>query len=151
LLCLAAAVGDRETVEVLVECGARVSATTSLGQSPLHFAAANGHVDVGTNEYKSKTLSRALFKLNNIVRTLLELDAAPAPSNKYGATPLHLAAAANRAAVCALLCRHAAPLDVRTARGATPFHCAATLGNDVRLVARVGFVHLICGCCCCCC
>lgn len=121
MLCLAAAIGDKDTVEILIECGARVSATTAFGQSPLHFAAANGHVSVGEHIALASFSSTSLiFPLQCAflpcvctVETLLDLDAAASPSNKYGVTPLHLAASGNRASVCKVLCQHGAALDVR--------------------------------------
>ena len=122
MLCLAAAIGDKDTVEILIECGARVSATTAFGQSPLHFAAANGHVSVGEHIALASFSSALLIfplqcaflpYLYNTVETLLDLDAAASPSNKYGVTPLHLAASGNRANVCKVLCQHGAALDVR--------------------------------------
>ena len=97
----AAGKGDADEIRRLLAAGpALVNATTPIGRTPLHLAAAAGHTEA--------------------VRALLSLGANPAIRGARGATPLHEAAGKGHlAAVQALLDGGAEPQSP-DARGCTP-------------------------------
>jgi ankyrin repeat protein len=118
LLCLAATVGDADTTQRLLTLGAKPSATTALGSSPLHCAAYHGRAAVCS--------------------LLLELDIEASAANKHGLTPLHCAVSSNQHHVIPLLVNAGAAFAARDANGSTPLHVACTLGHvaSVRALLR---------------
>jgi ankyrin repeat protein len=118
LLCLAATVGDADTTQRLLTFGAKPSATTALGTSPLHCAAYHGRADVCS--------------------LLLELDIEASAANKHGLTPLHCALSSNQHHIVPLLVGAGAAFAARDANGSTPLHVGCTLGHvaSVRALLR---------------
>ena len=99
---------------MLVELGADVNVQATGGWSPLHLAAANGHVEV--------------------VNTLVQHGADVNVQKTDGSSPLHLAAYGqgadgdelNTAEAVATLLQHGADVLAITARGDAPLHLAST-------------------------
>ena len=97
----AAGKGDVGEIRRLLAAGpALVNATTPIGRTPLHLAAAAGHTEA--------------------VKALLALGANPAARGARGATPLHEAAGKGHLAVVQALLDGGADSQSRDARGCTP-------------------------------
>lgn len=105
LLHLAAMKGQTEVVELLVDHGADMSALTSSGETPLHYAA------------NIETV--ALF---------LERGADVNTRGRSGNTPLHYAAIGGEIKTVALLLDRGADVNARNNIGWTPLH-SATIGS----------------------
>lgn len=112
----AAVLGRAETVQLLLESGAQVSAPTDRGSHALHAASQNGHLAV--------------------VMLLLASKAQVQAQNESGATPLHLAARYKRSKVMRELLKNGADPNIRDKAGRVPLHFAAGLGQ-VELVQRL--------------
>eukprot|EP00929_Paragymnodinium_shiwhaense_P112641 TRINITY_DN80907_c0_g1_i1.p1 TRINITY_DN80907_c0_g1~~TRINITY_DN80907_c0_g1_i1.p1 ORF type:complete len:990 (-),score=161.85 TRINITY_DN80907_c0_g1_i1:380-3316(-) len=109
---LAAAMGNLETVKILVSFRADVEAITTHGgvphYGPLHEAAVHAR--------------------NDAVKCLLELNASPLSLNKKHETPLHLAARMGSSDIAETLVRADADLNMVDAQGLTPL--AVALRSD---------------------
>ena len=121
-LHLAAEGGSLEVVRVLIDAGARIEATTSIGgYTPLHVASANAHAPV--------------------VEALLDAGTDPkVVTTNTGVTPLHLAAKVlgGEAAVRVLL-EHGAPPNAREGSlGQTPLMFAASYGRTPAIRELLG-------------
>ncbi|MBU1108054.1 MAG: ankyrin repeat domain-containing protein [Candidatus Riflebacteria bacterium] len=81
----------------------------SLGESPLHFAAASGQCEV--------------------IKLLLEKGVNVNDTNDYMRTPLHYASVMGHFDAVKLLCGAKANIHALDARGATPLHDAAAAGH----------------------
>ena len=102
-LHMAAWAGHPELCELLLECGAKVSATATDDIMPLHFAAQNGHAAV------CKALLKHRAKVN-------------ARGTKRADTPLHLAAFKGHAEVVTYLLKKNADPTIKNKLGKTePF------------------------------
>eukprot|EP01048_Picozoa_sp_COSAG05_P007294 COSAG05_NODE_511_length_9092_cov_6.078839_2_plen_440_part_00 len=109
-LQLAAASGDLESVEDILEAGQTGVAIHEMGQVPLVAAAMMGHAD--------------------IVALLLREGHDPEQSGANGATPLMLAASVGHLHVIDTLVQHGAKVDARHKfAGSTAIHFAAELGQ----------------------
>jgi ankyrin repeat protein len=72
----------------------------------------------------------------DVVQHLLKLGADVGYKNKYGATPLHIAAEDLKVKMCQVLVSHGANKEALDATGKTPFEVAiAKIENYTRLVA----------------
>ena len=104
--------GDHDIAVLLLSAGARLDATTRLGEfRPLHLAARGGHADV--------------------VLALLEAGADPGVATTTGGvTPLHMAAGSGSGRAVSALIEHGAVVDrPETAWGQTPLMFAAASGR----------------------
>lgn len=120
---------DASIIDVLLERGADVSATTTPGRTALHYAANSVHVDV--------------------VSSLLRAGADVLIADDDGVMPLHLAAHAEpdavrrgfRLEVMEMLIQSGAEVNATDGRGRTPLHhCLNALGDAdaVGLLLRAG-------------
>jgi len=122
-LFLAAYGGKHEIVETLLQCGADVKAKGTNGETPLHAAARSGSVE--------------------IIKMLIE-DAPKEyiddTSNKYGYSPLFLAAMLNHRDAAEALLNFGANVNLQSSIGTTPIAIAATFRNGavVELLVRKG-------------
>ena len=111
-LHLAAAEGNNDAVQLLLESGAEADAvTTNSGCTSLHYAASLGHVE--------------LCEL--LVRYGADTDAQTASMG----TPLHLAVSRGHPEVVALLLKYRARVDIRDKNGMTPLQQAENIKNRV--------------------
>jgi ankyrin repeat protein len=107
-LSAAAAVGDTEAVEKLLQLGLSIHAVDSQGATALLRACGCGHAA--------------------LVGRLLELGADPGQQAPSGATPLSAAVTARRDAVVATLLKRGLPVDQRLPAGGTALMIASALG-----------------------
>lgn len=104
-LHLAAAKGDSDMIELLLDSGAEVDAVaTDSGYTCLHYAASMGHVE----------------SCELLIRRGADTDALTFRQE----TPLHLAIARGHSNVVALLLKYHARLDIRDKNGVTPLRLA---------------------------
>ena len=97
----AAASGDLDEVKRLVlDCGVDPKIKDEEGDTPLHYAALEGHLD--------------------IVKLLLEHGADPNVKDGFGETPLHFAALEGHLDVAKLLLEHGADPNVQGVEGNAP-------------------------------
>jgi ankyrin repeat protein len=96
-----------DVIQLLHDHGVDIRVYYQNGKTstPLHFAAAGGHLE--------------------IARKLLELNAEVNSRNNYGSTPLLLASENGHTGVLRLLLDHNADLNIRDCDGNTPLHRAA--------------------------
>ena len=107
-LHLAAAKGDSDVVQLLLENGAEVDAVaTDSDCTSLHYAASLGHVE--------------------LCELLVRYGADPDAQTIRLETPLHLAVASGHSDVVALLLKYNARLDIRNKNGMTPLQQAETI------------------------
>lgn len=149
-LMLAANSGNVEAVKALLERGAQVNATeTRKGQTALMWAAAEGHAKVvqallaagadakAVSKSKYTPLLFAIVKNDgDSVRQLLTASADPNTTMPDGTPALSAAAAFRSAAAAIALVDGGAEVKSADARGNTPLHGAAQLG-DVELVKKL--------------
>ena len=105
-------------VRACLRAGADPDARTENGNTPLHFAADEGHADV--------------------IETLREAGADPDARDKNGFTPLHAAAWKGDAAAIAVLIETGADPNARAMVGLTPLHFAAGRAMPTRSSAAQG-------------
>ena len=119
----AAAAGNRDLCEALLQSGAKVAARTDLGETPLRFAVRGG--------------------FRPCVELLLSFDANLDDVNMKGETGLHEAAAKQDAGIAHMLLELGADTKVLDqAQGRTPLHFSAFSTEDARecaeLLSRAG-------------
>lgn len=100
-------------VRALLDVRASADAVDGLGQTPLHWAARQGH--------------------EAIARLLAERGASSRMQNQEGVTPLHLAAELNAGAIVQLLLAHRADPSIMSNDKRTALHAAADHGSAVAL------------------
>jgi hypothetical protein len=111
-LHLAAAEGNNDAVQLLLESGAEVDAVaTDSGCTSLHYAASLGHVE--------------------LCESLVRYGADPDAQTARQGTPLHLAVSRGHPEVVALLLKYRARLDIRDKNGMTPLQQAENIKNTV--------------------
>ena len=107
-----------EIMQQLLDAGAEVDATNSMGSSALHWAAERGLV--------------------TSVGLLIQAGARLELKSRFGgSTALHRAAGGGHAEVIRALAAARAPLAARDDAGYTPLHWAAEFGKDVSASALV--------------
>ena len=122
LILVAASLGDADSVQALVNGGAKVGAVNSLGQTPLHAAASNGG-RTGFGNQDEKLIKR----FAQTVEVLLSARADPNTKNKDGRTPLAVAASQDFFSAVELLVDKTQELDFELAEGSL-LHWAAKNG-----------------------
>ncbi|PSN42764.1 hypothetical protein C0J52_10668 [Blattella germanica] len=142
-LHLACAFGHEQVVKRLLEKGADVALQDGDdGWTPLHYAAWNGHHlvcaillakdNTDVNASDSDQCTPLLMASRNghleIVKLLLEKVTDAAQPNKWGETPLHMAAWNGHDLVCAIL-GDRSDLNGRNKNLWTPLHCASFEGH----------------------
>lgn len=105
----AAAAGDAEMVELLLDHSAAVDPVSHVGRTPLHLAAEAGHLAAA--------------------EALLDHRARPGPVNADGETPLHLAARHGHVEVVRLLLARGADPNAMGEYIGSPLHEAAAHGR----------------------
>jgi hypothetical protein len=133
-----------QAVKTLVQLSARVEAKNAQGATPLHNAAANGHVDAlktllqlranieAKSAARSTPLHSAAFNGHvETLKTLVRLRAnIEAKTIAGGMTPLHYATYDGHVQAVKTLVRLSADIEARTAMGgATSLHIAADRGH----------------------
>jgi ankyrin repeat protein len=137
--------GDAEAVRTLLRQGADVNAAQGDGMTALHWAAANGDMDIAALLMPAGANLEAVTRLGDytplhlasraghapVARALLEAGANVAAATSTGAaTALHFAAGAGSADAVVALLEHGADVNVReAARGQTPLMFAAAYGR----------------------
>ncbi len=99
-----------------VDVNLKARTTNQAGETPLHLAAAGGHLETA--------------------KLLINRGATPAARDKYGNTPLHNAALYDRAEVADLLMDNGVSPNVTGNSQATPLHFAAARGKT-RVLSRL--------------
>uniref|UniRef100_A0A674PEG4 Ankyrin repeat domain 52a n=1 Tax=Takifugu rubripes TaxID=31033 RepID=A0A674PEG4_TAKRU len=107
--------GHTDVVKLLVSRSADKSCKDKQGYTPLHAAAASGHIEI----------VKYLLRMGAEVR-----DRSP---NNCGYTPLHLAAVSTNGALCLeLLVNNGADVNQQSKEGKSPLHMAAIHGRFTR-------------------
>lgn len=109
-LCLAAARGHREIVELLLSYGANIHACNLDWSSPLHMATFHGHI--------------------NVVRLLLQRNVNLNNSDQHGNTVLHLAATRNNFEGAVLFLEHNIDAQVRNNNGKSALDIARSMKHQ---------------------
>jgi len=113
----AAATGDLDEVKRLVlDCGVDPNVKDKVGETPLHYAAERGHLDV--------------------VKLLLEHGADPNVQDNDGWTPLHYAAKKCHVDVARVLLDHGADLTIRDNKGRIPLDIGSECSEEFREMLR---------------
>jgi ankyrin repeat protein len=99
-----------QTIEKLIEAGAKIHVTNDHGETPLHEAA--------KGKYNA-----------TLVSVLIDLKADPDAKDRNGHTPLHLAAQKGHTETVAALIENGANRDDSDEYGNTPLHFAAQAGH----------------------
>jgi ankyrin repeat protein len=128
---------NTETIQVLLEHGADVTARDDTHSTPLHLAASNTSpeivrllikhgADINTLDGNRKMpLYLALSEgSHEIARMLIELGADVTTRNDTHTTPLHLASSARSPEIARLLIKHGADVNVSDLNGEVPLHLA---------------------------
>ena len=121
----------------LISSNADVNATTDLGETPLHFAARNGDIQVaelliknGADPFKvdksnDTVLHEAAMAGNEITRYMLKyLSSIINARNKCGETPLYVAASRGSGEVVKSLLNASADASIVSKRGLSPYTAA---------------------------
>ena len=132
LVSIAASFGDADSVEALVNGGAKVNIVNAQGQTPLHSVAANGGSVFGDPD------EATIKRFTQTVEVLLAAKADPNTKNKDGQTPLALAASRDFFSAVELLVDKTDELNLELADGSL-LHWAAKNGlakTSKRLLAQ---------------
>lgn len=142
-LHIAASVENEAIVDILLKAKAQVTALDKHNNTPLHFAAENGNINIFmkllnappenggpmiinvSNNQLEIPLHCAVY--NGHVALVEKMIAAGADVNAKkldNGTPLHLAAAMGNAQIVQLLLRYNANPNQLTRNGSSPLHCA---------------------------
>ncbi|MCK5690792.1 ankyrin repeat domain-containing protein, partial [Myxococcota bacterium] len=128
-------------VEMLIGLGADVHAENNRGNTPLHYAAVDGHVEtvralvkLGATidtDGRGMTLQGAAERGHaESVAVLLELGAEISARDYNGDTALHSAAGAGRTRVAHLLIKSGADVSARNEKGHTPLHSVVDIWSE---------------------
>lgn len=134
----ASSVGDSETVEQLIRCGADPNKTDILGDTSLHSAAIFGDsrclelllrakADVELKNVNGQTILHYISTVGGDITSLdllLRYGANAEATNRYGQTPLHVAAMADNHLMVSGLLERGANMNARTSNGYTCLHLA---------------------------
>jgi ankyrin repeat protein len=134
--------GCQETVRLLVEHGADVSAMNQDGETPLHTVCDNLAWMVETYDGFPEIDNGHLEALG-IVRLLLHHQADPSAKDKDGNTPLHSAAGAGDNHTVALLLEQGADVSAKNIPGHSPLHWAVGQFDDEAWVGHLDVALLV--------
>uniref|UniRef100_A0A665SW84 Uncharacterized protein n=1 Tax=Echeneis naucrates TaxID=173247 RepID=A0A665SW84_ECHNA len=133
-----------DVVKLLVSRSADKSCKDKQGYTPLHAAAASGHIEIvkyllrmgidEPNSFGNTALHVACYMGQEAVATeLVNHGANVNQPNKCGYTPLHLAAVSTNGALCLeLLVNNGADVNQQSKEGKSPLHMAAIHGRFTR-------------------
>eukprot|EP01059_Diplonema_ambulator_P008878 TRINITY_DN18653_c0_g1_i1.p1 TRINITY_DN18653_c0_g1~~TRINITY_DN18653_c0_g1_i1.p1 ORF type:complete len:522 (+),score=125.67 TRINITY_DN18653_c0_g1_i1:49-1614(+) len=141
---------DAEDIEfaefIIKEHSASCSSKNRMGWTPLHVAAASGHLDMfnmlvshGSNHLVSDTSGRTPLYVAaasgnvDVMKRACELGADPNAVNRYGVTPLYDAVAGGRLPV----------VEALLGLGVSPNACCAVESTPLHVAADRGHVELI--------
>ncbi|XP_055848375.1 alpha-latrotoxin-Lhe1a-like [Episyrphus balteatus] len=139
-----------EITKFLITCGAKVNNNNKrrkLNDTPLHFAAMNGHKEIvemllnkganihAKNEYGGTALQAAVFrKQSDTIELLLDRGAIVDEKKNDGSTPLHTAVQRGNMKIIEILIKRGANVNAIAnsyrKEGQTPLHLAAEKGDD---------------------
>lgn len=144
----AAANGHLDCLKLLVAAGAKTSAVSPVGNTPLHLVRSllctSSDHQPGLISFRSciRPWVQAAFSGHTaVVEALLESGASADAANKAGNTPLHFAAQKGHAAIVAPLLKSGAQMDARSKTGNTPLHLAAQNGHVAVVQPLLEFGH----------
>ena len=149
LLHCASIYGTPDIVDLLLARGARINEKDNYNNTPLHWAIAQGNIEIAelllnyntdsTNkadinaqgEYGYTPLHRAIFKNQaDTVKLLLDHGAhINAADNDTGETPLHYAIIKGHADIIEILLKRGADTTIYSKAGNTPLHAASELAK----------------------
>jgi ankyrin repeat protein len=155
LLHAASADGLADVAQWLLKIGADANAQEKLHWTPLHFAAANQHLDlvrillghgVNVNAIASTDNHTPLHKASSrrhvgIVRLLVEHGADVHVQDQSLMTPLHLASSGGNPEIAGLLIEHGADVHSRDQSQSTPLHLAWNAETAKLLIEHGADVH----------
>lgn len=142
--------GDLDAVRTLVRSGEDVNAAHGDGMTPLHWAAELGHGEMAALLARAGAHTGALTRIGEytplhlasrsgateVVRVLLDHDAAPSVRTGAGVTALHYAAGAGATGVIELLVEAGADIEApESAWYQTPLMFAAAAGHAPAVAA----------------
>lgn len=142
-------------IELLVRAGALVDVDDNKGDSPLHLAAWEGHVEAGASlikagadidRFSGRDGCTPLFcaisgRHIDLVRLLLKKGARVGMKSPGGDMyPLHQASVTGQTAICSVLLDAGAQVDAVDKEKNTPLHYAATIGkvDTIKLLIKEG-------------
>jgi len=124
--------------EILITRGADLEAKNMFGETPLHVAAINGHIDVvevlldkGADLNAKNLLGNTPLHLaasrsqKDMAEILITRGADLEAKNRFVKTPLHLAASRSQKDMAEILLKNGADLEAKDINGNTPLHIAA--------------------------
>ena len=140
-LYLAASEGNDSMVDALIEAGANANTVTDVSsETPLHAAAAGGHLSVARTLLDNGASVGEILYLaasegnDSMVDTLIKAGAnANTVTDVSSGTPLHAAAAGGHLSVARILLENGASVVLETKLGHTPLHIAAA-ANRLKVV-----------------
>ncbi len=149
-LHVAAAEGDRSRVKELLDHGGNVNASDLLNNTPLVYAARNGHEDVAelliakgacVRWNNDRALCEAVKNRHApVVELLLAKGAnANAKGGMHDTTPLHIATRRNFREIMEKLMGKGSDVNARKTTGETPLHIAAE--NNNRGIVKMLILH----------
>ena len=131
-----------ETVQLLLEHGAKINLQNHMGQTALHRASQHGHLDiirlildhgadVDTLDSDGSTPLHLAINQRRLgtVQLLLKRGANVALRNENGQTALHRASGRGQADIIQVLLNHNAEVDAPDDDGSTPLHLAISGGR----------------------
>lgn len=141
-LMFAAASGHTDSMRLLLDAGAKVSARDRVGMTPLLYAALEGHqpavqqlLERGASLQEHSVhgwntlLLAASHRHTRLVQYLLQLGVDVNGANADGETPLIVAAANGHSVLAVLLLNHGATVDATDAYGWSALMVAAAYGQ----------------------
>lgn len=146
-LLIAISFGRTNTLTTLLEHGADVSSSDSLGWKPMNYASSNGHIDLiaqllahgadrnSWDKDGDTTVAHAAAGGHHAtVSYLLDRGASIDPVGEYGFTPLMVASARGHVAAVSTLLNRGAECTIRDNRGRTALMIAEENGHEATVL-----------------